>query len=87
MSKDAGNCNCLVGTPMIDNDGNCHCVETATNQIIRTGAGRPPVVVNNTVPVKPAEADNTIFGLPPLVVLAGVVAGLYFLSANDKGTK
>lgn len=83
MSKEVGNCNCLVGTPMIDANGQCHCVETATSgQIIRTHTGRPIPVGISTPATTKADDDNTIFGFNPLVVLGAVAVGLYFLTKD-----
>lgn len=47
-----------------------------------TPAPRRPV---QTVSVPtPAPADNSIFGLPPLVVLGGIALGIWLLSSADE---
>jgi len=95
-------CNCVVGTPRIDAEGNCVC----DNSPVLTGPlnyGGPRVMVEHATqyilpwqPINPAtgtkaETNNapfTIFGFSPLTVaLAAGAAWFLFSAMGDDGKK
>ena len=88
MSK-TGQCNCLVGTAVIDADGNCRCINTLPN------ANRRPVPplanpskgqVNYYLMTAPAPAGSemTILGFPAIYVIGAAALGFWFFSSNGR---
>lgn len=91
-------CNCLTGTPRIDDDGNCVCDNSPVTGPLGNYSG-PRTMVEHAVqyilpwqPINPATGvkaadkagDFTIFGFSPWVVAAVAGAGfLIYSSMND----
>lgn len=92
-------CNCLVGTPRIDANGDCHCDNSPSPL---GNYGGPRTMVEHAVqyimpwqPINPAQtakaaasdAPFTIFGFSPLTVALVAGAGLFLYSSMSEGKK
>lgn len=99
--KAASACNCLHGTAAIDENGDCHCVDSPPINGWLPTAGVPTPPLQKTVYIYPAagkvpipaaanvdhDEEFTIFGFNPLLVLGVVAAGWYFMSSSEKDGK
>src|SRR5690606_5965429 len=88
MSK-IGQCNCLVGTAVIDSDGNCRCINTVPT----TTRGPVPPLANRTkgqanyyvmTAPAPAGSEMTILGFPAIYVIGAAALGFWFFTSNGR---
>jgi len=93
MATTKGNCSCLWGEVVTNQDGSCGCTNPGEPIKVPAGGVRAPKVPPLSLPAgavpvvnqtpSPA-ADAEIFGLPRgLVILGCLGVGLYFLSQMD----
>lgn len=96
--KDVSNCNCFAGEPYIDAAGNCRCTDAGYSgppPPLQPHTGYPQarggmvytMRTNGNATAPTAAADNTIFGLNPLVALGIAAVGVWALSSMSAGGK
>lgn len=89
MATNDTNCSCLIGTPVVDANGNCTCINNGGRfdrlppEYEKTQP--PPIVIKYwQLPAFGSGPAGTIFGLSPLVVLGAAAIGIWMLSSKGE---
>ena len=87
MATSDTNCSCLTGTPVVDANGVCTCVNNGGrfDRLPPETTQPPPIVLQYwQLPAFGSGPAGTIFGLSPLAVLGIAALGIWMLSSRGE---